>query len=621
MADPAVASDIPTRFDVALAGKGYVFLDTITPSLPFRQHKAVYSLSPTFINRQNVSGNFGDNQQDWWLTSSQVDWSEGENQKFFRLADSQSRSSFWKGSAVDISIPGQIGMAIAQTTTSFATSAVSSATGTPGGLYAISGGNGNLYEISTIGVVTDRGGHGASLAGGVTAIVTDNGTNAFISGASSTVVRKWNGAAFSTFSATPASALAFLNNSLYGINASTLVVYDTAGAASIKGTWKTADGSAAVNAFQLQPFGGKLAILRYANGPNGAELWIYDGTGVFKVADFPDNFYPYSFCVSMGIIWILGLTSRLNKLQGALFYYNNGTLDVAWRADRAVTGVNTQDQSICPYATGVLFTDAVDGTLRFYDLTNGSFSTLAAYTASGNSGAMAATQAPGSQIAMHVNGTSTAVLINQNGASAATSSTMSSSLFDFDSSLDKFVKSVKVDYEPGTDGNGGSVDVAYRTNSLNSNADTYTTAQIGIAAGSEASISQSCRSLGLKVTLNKGTSTYGPVLKRTYLRAAPVLDQFKNRELVIDCSGDGGLEARELRDGTTMVRSGREQVEDLILLAQTTTPFTVVDRFTSFNALVDLSDPEGFQIYEIHQADDLPAQSGTFVVRLKLRQV
>jgi hypothetical protein len=104
----ATAADVPRVYDVVLNGQGFVFLDTIQPSLPFRSHKATYKVSQTFIERSNVTGAFGDNQQDWWMTASQNDWSLGEEQKFFRIGDQVSRSRYWRGMNVDLSLPGQV---------------------------------------------------------------------------------------------------------------------------------------------------------------------------------------------------------------------------------------------------------------------------------------------------------------------------------------------------------------------------------------------------------------------------------------------------------------------------------------------------------------------------------
>jgi hypothetical protein len=104
----ATAADVPGVYDVVLNGQGFVFLDTIQPSLPFRSHKATYKVSQTFIERSNVTGAFGDNQQDWWMTASQNDWSLGEEQRFFRIGDQTSRSRYWRGMNVDLSQPGQV---------------------------------------------------------------------------------------------------------------------------------------------------------------------------------------------------------------------------------------------------------------------------------------------------------------------------------------------------------------------------------------------------------------------------------------------------------------------------------------------------------------------------------
>ena len=71
----ASASDVPGRYDIVLDGHGYVLLDALTPNIPFRTHRAIYTFSPTFLERTNVTGAYGDNQQDFWMTVSQKDWS------------------------------------------------------------------------------------------------------------------------------------------------------------------------------------------------------------------------------------------------------------------------------------------------------------------------------------------------------------------------------------------------------------------------------------------------------------------------------------------------------------------------------------------------------------------
>ena len=42
------------KFDVVINGQGYVFDDSIEPSVPFRTHRAIYGFSPTFITRTST---------------------------------------------------------------------------------------------------------------------------------------------------------------------------------------------------------------------------------------------------------------------------------------------------------------------------------------------------------------------------------------------------------------------------------------------------------------------------------------------------------------------------------------------------------------------------------------
>jgi hypothetical protein len=611
----ATAQEVPTRYDLVLNGQGYVLLDTITPSLPFRQHKAVYSLSPTFIDRSNVTGSFGDNQQDWWMTASQNDWSLGEEQKFFRQSDPTSRSRYWRGMNTDLTVPGQLTIGRNNSTLSFA-SAVQSITYSFGrSVYYVTGVT-DLFEVNANGdTVTNRGAHGA---GGQPSALATDGTNLYISGSLCTTIRKWNGSAFSTFSTSPASSLAFVNNTIYGFNPSTSTSsfsrWDSTGVPSILFTWRSADGTALNNNVQVIPLGGRVIIIRDTGNALGAELWIFDGNGVSKLQDFEPNFLYHSMCVSEGIVFLIGFGQKRGFTRTEVRYYANGTVGTAYTS-QWTTSVPAGLMSIAPFGNGVLFSEPIYNALMYYDLAQGGASTIAPFTASAADSAIATSNVS----ALVVRGTSTGT--RYLASEAASAASIQTSLFDFDSSLIKVVRGAMVDFAKASDGDGGSVDLYYTTDDVSSS---FTSIASGITAGTEYPLTgaaSSCHSISLLTVLNKGTSTNGPVLKRTYVRAAPVLQQFRRREYVIDCNGDGGQEARELRDGTTMAKSGREQVNDLITLAQSTAPFSVTDRFGTFTGLVDLNDPEGLQIYETHQADDTPALSGTFVVRLKIREV
>jgi hypothetical protein len=179
------------------------------------------------------------------------------------------------------------------------------------------------------------------------------------------------------------------------------------------------------------------------------------------------------------------------------------------------------------------------------------------------------------------------------------------------------VKAVKVDFDLATDGNGGSVDVAYR---LNDPDGSYTNVQTGAVAGTEYTIGQSCRSISIKVTLNKGTSTLGPVLKRIYVRAAPVLQQFRIQQYSVECIGspeDGT--ARVLRDGVSKhPKSGRLQADDLRTAATQTTPFTITDRFGSYTGLMI---PETLKLNEVHPGVENPGKSGMFKAEFVVREI
>src|SRR6266566_4792142 len=100
------ASDVPGRFDLVIdvggTKTGYMFNEAIETYA--RKNLATYGYSPTFVERQNVQGNYGDDSQAFWLTASQNDWSGGEDQRFFRANDEIGSTRFYAGSGVDLRI-------------------------------------------------------------------------------------------------------------------------------------------------------------------------------------------------------------------------------------------------------------------------------------------------------------------------------------------------------------------------------------------------------------------------------------------------------------------------------------------------------------------------------------
>src|SRR3954464_12429951 len=107
----ASAADVPGKFDVVINGQGYIFDASFDPSVVYRTQKASFGYTPTFIERSNVQGDYGDNQQDFWLTGTQRDWSRGEGQTHFRSTGDQSSRRYFSATNVESNVEGQVSMA------------------------------------------------------------------------------------------------------------------------------------------------------------------------------------------------------------------------------------------------------------------------------------------------------------------------------------------------------------------------------------------------------------------------------------------------------------------------------------------------------------------------------
>ena len=611
-AGDATAADVPAKYDCVINGKGYCFADSVEPSLPFRTHRAIYDISPTFVERQNVSSVYGDQAQDFFPTSTQNDWSLGEDQKFFRIQDADSARRYWLGSNVDVTVPGQVTLRPAVSTLTMAAAVSNAVWSSPNSIFTAS--STNLYEIGPTGTITDRGAHGA---GGLADAICTDGTFIYLSGNACTSIRKYDQSAhtFAAFSATAAGSMCFLNNTLYGTKGGILSQYDTSGSASTIFTWKNAVGTSLGNTRQIVSFGGKIAILTpSAQNASGAELWIYDGTAPTIVARFPETFTERVIFEADGILFVAG--TEINSNFGArtvVYYLAQGTLGRLYSSQNWFTG-SYAGVAGGRFQGGLLLTDIANSCVRFYNLAAGGVSTVAPLTPPTGDvfigqGATSAAITQGS----------TSVLFFPSNSNAATSGYVASSLMDFDNSLTKTFRGIKVDFTAAADGNGGSVDIAYQVDSVNGS---YTSLQTGATSGTEYLLSGvSGHSISVKITLNKGTSTLGPILKRVYVRAAPQLQQFKSGLYILDCTNTAS-QPRELRNGTYHPLTGYEQVQNLLTAAKATTPFSVTDKVNgTFTALVDLSDSEGWDVYEVHPDADNPSKPGTYMVRIKVREV
>jgi hypothetical protein len=594
----ATASDVPNRYDVVIDGKGYMFVDS-------EDIKAQYGYTRTFVERTNTQGDFGDEFQDFWLTADQNDWSLGEDQKFFRKDDETSRSRYWRGTNIDNRIAGQLSMrnkavqvAIAATVVKSACSAGKESSGQAYVTTAT-----NLYRIDLSGVgsttVTNDGAHGLGAAPAKWGMVSDGGDAYLTTELAGTVgVRKYTPVAFATFSASPASALAFLNNTLYGyVSATTkLVRWDTAGTRSDLFTWQTSDGGTAAattdGGVKLVPYGSKLLILRgavnygEAQGAGGlSELWIYDGTGTTRLADLPEDFTAFDLTVSYGIAFIPGFfraaVGSTVYVYQAVLYYANGTIGLLWKSPVGVSASSFHATPICRFEGGLVWPDFATTQYLSWRPDVGGVQRLGALVKSGTRDIMVS--GPGSFAALDTADLDIDIFPS---ASLATSATFTSSSFDFDSSLDKLFRGIRVDWITATDGDGGSVDIAYRVGDLDGS---YTTLQTGAVNGTEYTLSGiTGRSISVKVTLNKGTSTSGPVLKRVSVRAAPKQTAFQRNSLFINATGRDGESPLQLRDGSLEPRDGLQIANDLRAVAAAGVPVSITtEHGTVTNAVIE----------------------------------
>lgn len=613
----ATATEVPGKYDLALtvggSTTGFTFLRPLDGSyLSSNRHRAEYSYTPTFVGRQNVSNAYGDNAQDFFLVARQRNWSLGEQQKFFR---NNADGRYWAGSNVDVSIPGQVKLAPAVKALTYSSSVLASSAYHQANNAVMVATSTNLYDISSTPTITDHGAHGLGAAPSIRGITTDTNGNVFLSttSAGTVGVRKWTTGVYSTFSATACDSLAFLNNTLYGVRVNSsgdLVQYDTTGTMTSLFTWKdAAGGGVSGDAVKLRAYGGKLLILRHFGSLHG-ELWIYDGFGCKLLNDFPPDFDVYDIEVSYGVAYISGAFQHVGDSLPAILFYDGSSVGLLWRANAYASSVTPP--SLSAYAHGLLFTDDTMGALTLYDPASGGVSTVGSYTVAGDRSLLSATRT----FAVLSRG-STAGYMVADPFLIATSGYVISSLIDFDSSLSKSFRGVRVDFDAATDGDGGSVDISYQVDSLSGS---WTTLRTGAVSGTEYTFTNvSGHSVAIKVTLNKGTSSAGPTLRDTNVRAAPALQSYRLRTYNLDLTSTPNHPTR-LQDDSEQTVTGHDQAVALQAAIQSTAPITIIDRFGTFTGICV---PENCSILEVHSdaGGGPPAQSGQFVATLTVREV
>lgn len=615
MSGTDTAAMIPGQYDCVLDGYGYNFLRTIDTSLPFRTQRAMYTQSPTFVERSNVSNAYGDNAQDFFLTIRQRDWSLGEQQKYFRPGTD---GRYWQGTNIDVSTPGQVRLAPSTPSLSFANSVITGTRDTSQSSVLVASAA-RLYRLDVAGGITDLGAHGLGAAPTKFSVACDGGLMYMSTSTAGTVgVRSWNNAAFATFSATASDALAFVNNTLYGWNkASTqLFRYDTAGTATAIFQWLNAIGGAGTNTNIYTPmmcaYGGKI-LLCFPFAQESSELWVYDGSGTYRLEVFPPNFVATDIEVVYGVVYIAGnfykaASTTTWYTRPTVMFYDGSQIGMLWQANdystSTVAGPTTEPGPALGVSGGrLLFTDDTMATVMAYDPALGGVSTSGSYSAGGSSAVMITSNS----VSANIRNQTTAYYFPHT-TSYSTSGTVISSLVDFDSSLPKQFRGVKLEWDAASDGNGGSVDIAYQVDSVTGS---WTSLQTGAVSGTEYTFSNiSGHAIAIKATLNKGTSTAGPTLKALNLRAVPTLQSYKLREYILDLSGRNGSQPVIANDDSTHPLEGLAMATNLNATIAATAPFTVIDRFGSFTAVCE---PDQCELIEIGPEE--------YIARVRVRGV
>jgi hypothetical protein len=597
---------VPAKYDVVINGEGYMF--DRRPEV-----RAQLGYTPTFLDRQNVSGAYGDNAQDFFLTASQHNWVGGEGQHFISMGDPDSASSYRVGTAVNVAVPGKVTL-LSGITSKTPAGAVLAACG--GGFRLESSFNvhafvvgANLYEYDgrNSNTITDDGAHGAGTVA-QWGLCTD-GEKVYIAGA--TKLRQFTvGGGFADFSATPtAGSIAFLNNTLYATNGGSLYQYDTAGVRTTLFSWQTASGVALTDRrAKLAAFGGDLLIYhsRLVDRP---ELWMYDGDGTFRIADLPPAVVGHDILVNDGVVYLSGLindtsTTGVTGPIPIIYAYVNGTLSELWRSETASGASAATATSAAPalgcIAGKVAFNNSTTHDLLQYDPLSGAITTLGAVTNGLGSVGYQMSSTIGSVLLTRDKASSPSMSLYP-GTAIATTGNVQSSAFDFDNTLTKSFRSIKVEWS-----GSGTVDIAYAVDD-DTLTPSFTTLQTGAVSGTEYTLSTSGRRIVVRVTLNaSGSNT--PSLKRVYVRAAPLLQSYRKAVYRLDCSGRNGKQMVECNDGTPHARDGLQMLASLrAALGQVV---TITDHVSTYSGELEAG---GFQADVVNHRE--------FIVTVPAREV
>lgn len=662
--DPLNLADTPEpkqRYDIVIDGVGYMLWRQVDDSLPSRIYQIVpetLTWSQQFIERTNVSGDFGDNQQDFFMTYTMRDWSGGEGQKFFRDQADKDRT-YWDGDNVrPTETPGSVVVGPQESTTALPHTGTGSGNMAYNIAWIKETGSGTVGD-SLVCVVND--GIGAAL---YTFYSTDGGTtwtemcatsrpaNAadtrdLIGGDDGNIyllIGDWNSGDSKVFSCSHVGVaswtghtqmtkfidmIEWFNNGLYGTSSGAVLnIIDVTGGAS-DGTVTPIKDLGGGQIVDLMAAGGVLYVL-YCSSQGDFRLMQYDGTDVVEIArlpkgwkapkpsesiiDGPGNRRLRCLAYQDGIVYVGGSVPGNDALitdgnaftyRGALWFYDGGDSGLLWQSNHMSQTYKRAGGAVCVIDGGIIvFADHIAGRLMGYDPRTGGVFSLSDITnvPSGtnippiwrleydpsNSVILAVWECAFqgnidpyySLTNLHIN----RWRLRQQGASQGYIST---SLFDFDSSLLKYFAGVTIngDLQPWSgDTAPGSFDIYYQIDAIDGN---YTLLQAGAVPGTEYRIDQSGHSISIRVVLNN-PSVYGPSLTRIGVRAAPIQQIFRQRQYVLAL-----LDDVDRLDGSEEPLTPAQQRKALEASLTKNTPILVSDEsMTNVRMVFDASNTE-----------------------------
>lgn len=576
---------VPDKFDVLINSKGYMF--------DRRQEvQCEMTYTPTFLQRTNVSGAYGDNEQDFFLTVAQKDFSGGDGQLFYRDNEVQ-RNRYYSSLNVNPSHEGEIRMLQDPTTLTPAASVIAT-TGDFGSIGSFFTTSASTYSNSGSSI-TGAAAHGAGTP--VRWGMCHDGRNFYVSG-SSKIRKSTDMVTFTDFCATGnQGAIVYHNNQIYSCDGATLRVYSSAGAGTDLYLWNDALGAlqaTGTGKAQLISAGPKLYIFFPRAFGDRPELWVYDGTSTNRVAVLPKG-YGGEAVESAGIIYItaeeIGLDDPNGSYRGSavVYAFADGNLQELWRDDLYIQSQWPPSSTPAIAAFGrylaVAKQDSSENYLVFLNLITGASHRVCVLTQA-SPGYFSMVNA-GQRLHIYPNAANAFVW----SGSMPTTASFLSSLFDFDNSLTKNFRSIKVEWVPLS--TGGAVDLYYRVGDTTG---TYTLLQTSAVSGTEYLLSGvTGRSISVKLVLSvNGGAT--PIVKRIYVRAAPTLQSYRRGVYLLDCSGPyKGKTPVMQRNNAPIGRSGAAMLAELVTALQTTS-VSVTDELGTYTGALD---PENFKAQRV----------------------